>query len=42
LLLGGIAGALMWRGHRVVGGVLVAGAGFVLWLGGWMVLKDVI
>jgi hypothetical protein len=42
LLLGGIAGALLWRGHRVAGGVLGAAAGFVLWLGGWMVLKDVI
>jgi hypothetical protein len=42
LLLGGIAGALLWRGHRVIGGVLGAVAGFVPWLGGWMVLKDVI
>jgi hypothetical protein len=42
LLLGGIAGALLWRGHRVGGGVLGGIAGFVLWLGGWMVLKDVI
>ena len=42
LLLGGIAGALLWRGRRVSGGVLGAGSGFVLWLGGWMVLKDAI
>jgi Na+/proline symporter len=42
LLLGGIAGALLWRRHRVGGGVLGAIAGFVLWLAGWMVLKDVI
>ena len=42
LLLGGLGGALLWRRHRVVGGVLGAGAGFVLWLAGWMVLKDVI
>jgi hypothetical protein len=42
LLLGGIVGALLWRRRRVIGGVLGAGAGFMLWLGGWMVLKDVI
>jgi Na+/proline symporter len=42
LLLGGIAGALLWRRHRVAGGVLGAGAGFVLWLAGWMILKAVI
>jgi Na+/proline symporter len=42
LLLGGIAGALLWRGHRIAGSLLGAIAGFVLWLGGWMVLRDVI
>jgi Na+/proline symporter len=42
LLLGGIAGALLWRRHRVGGGVLGAVAGFALWLTGWMVLRDVI
>jgi hypothetical protein len=35
-------GALLWRERRVIGGMLGAGAGFMLWLGGWMVLKDVI
>jgi Na+/proline symporter len=42
LLLGAIAGALLWRRQRVAGGLLGAIAGFVLWLAGWMVLKDVI
>jgi hypothetical protein len=42
LLLGGLAGALLWRCRRVAGGFLGAIAGFVLWLAGWMVLKDVI
>jgi Na+/proline symporter len=42
LLLGAIAGALLWRRRRVAGGVLGAVAGFVLWLAGWMVLRDVI
>jgi Na+/proline symporter len=42
LLVGGIAGALLWRRHRVGGALLGAVAGFVLWLAGWMVLRDVI
>jgi Na+/proline symporter len=42
LVLGAIPGALMWRNHRVAGALLGAGAGFILWLAGWMVLKDVI
>jgi Na+/proline symporter len=42
LLLGGIAGAVSWRRHRVAGALLGAIAGFVIWLTGWMVLKDVI
>lgn len=42
LLLGGIPGAFVWRRHRVTGGLLGAIAGFVIWLVGWMVLKDVI
>jgi hypothetical protein len=41
LLLGADVGAVLWR-RRVVGGVLGGVAGFVLWLLGWMVLKDVI
>jgi Na+/proline symporter len=36
--LGAIAGALMWRGHRVAGAVLGAVAGLVLWLAGWIAL----
>jgi Na+/proline symporter len=42
LLLGGIPGALVWRRHRVAGGLLGAIAGFVIWLAGWMALKDMI
>jgi Na+/proline symporter len=42
LLLGAIAGALLWRRHRLIGGLLGAVAGFILWLTGWAVLKDVI
>jgi Na+/proline symporter len=41
LLLGAIAGALLWR-RRVAGALVGAVAGLVLWLAGWMVLKDVI
>ena len=33
--LGAIAGALLWRGHRIWGAVLGAPVGFALWLGGW-------
>jgi Na+/proline symporter len=42
LLLGAIPGALLWRRHRIAGALLGAAAGFVLWLIGWMVFKDVI
>jgi hypothetical protein len=42
LLIGGLPGALLWRRHRVAGALLGAVAGFVLWLAGWLVFKDVI
>jgi Na+/proline symporter len=42
LLLGAIPGALLWRRHRMAGGLLGAVAGFVVWLMGWMVVKDAI
>jgi Na+/proline symporter len=42
LLLGGIPGALVWRQHRIAGGLLGAIVGFVIWLAGLMLLKDVI
>jgi Na+/proline symporter len=42
LLLGGIPGALLWRRHRLAGALLGAVVGFVIWLTGWMILKDVI
>jgi Na+/proline symporter len=42
LLVGGLAGVVSWRRHRLVGGLLGAAAGFVVWLAGWMWLKDVI
>jgi Na+/proline symporter len=41
-LLLGIPGALLWRKHRIAGALLGAVAGFVLWLMGWMVFKDMI
>ena len=40
--LGGIPGGLLWRRHRVAGAFLGAVVGFILWLAGWMFLKDVI
>ena len=42
LPLGAIPGALLWRRHRIAGAFLGAVVGFVLWLIGWMVTKDVI
>jgi Na+/proline symporter len=42
LLPGGIPGALLWRSHRIAGAFLGAVVGFILWLAGWMFLKDVI
>jgi Na+/proline symporter len=41
-LLGAIPGALLWRRHRITGALVGAAAGFVLWLIGWMMIKDVI
>jgi hypothetical protein len=40
ILPGGIAGALVWRGHRISGAVLGAVAGFGLWLAGWLYFTD--
>jgi Na+/proline symporter len=37
-----IPGALLWRKHRIVGALLGGVVGFVLWLMGWMVFKDMI
>jgi hypothetical protein len=37
--LGAISSALLRRKHRVVGGLLGAVTGFVLWLTGWMAFK---
>ena len=42
LLPGAIAGALLWRKRRLAGGFTGAVVGFVAWLAGWMVMKDVI
>ncbi|MBS0245279.1 MAG: hypothetical protein JSR61_01565 [Proteobacteria bacterium] len=42
LPIGAIAGALIWRRHRVAGAVIGAIIGFVLWFFGWMWLADVI
>jgi Na+/proline symporter len=41
-VLGAIPGALLWRRHRVIGGLLGAVAGFVIWLVGWMAFKGMI
>ena len=41
-LLGAIPGALLWRKHRIAGALVGAVAGFVVWLAGWMVMKDMI
>jgi hypothetical protein len=41
-LLLGIPGALLWRKHRFVGALLGAVVGFVIWLTGWMIFKDMI
>ena len=37
LPLGAIAGALLWRRHRITGALLGAVAGFAVWLAGWMI-----
>ena len=42
LPLGAIAGALIWRRHRVIAALLGAAVGFALWFAGWMWLTDVI
>ncbi len=42
IVLGAIAGALLWRRRRIGGGLIGAIAGFILWLTGWMLLRDVI
>ena len=40
LPLGAIAGALLWRRHRIGGAALGAVAGFGLWLLGWLYFSD--
>jgi hypothetical protein len=40
--LGAIPGALLWRSHRVAGGLLSAIVGFVVWLTGLMAFKGMI
>jgi hypothetical protein len=42
LVVGGLAGVVLWRQRRLAGGLLGAATGFVVWLAGWMWLKDVI
>jgi hypothetical protein len=42
LVLGAIPGALLWRKHRVSGGLLGAVIGFMVWLTGWMAFKGMI
>lgn len=38
--IGGIAGALLWRGRRVLGAALGAVLGYGLWLLGWLYFSD--
>jgi len=38
LAIGGAAAAFAWRGHRTLGAIAGAPAGFVLWLYGWWLL----
>jgi Na+/proline symporter len=42
LVLGGIPGALLWRRHRIAGGLLGAVTGFAVWLAGWIIVKEMI
>jgi Na+/proline symporter len=42
LALGAVPGALLWRKHRIAGGLLGAVAGFAVWLTGWMAFKGMI
>ncbi len=40
LPIGALAGALIWRRHRVWGALLGAAIGFGLWLLGWLYFSD--
>jgi Na+/proline symporter len=40
LLPGAIAGALIWRRHRIWGALIGSAAGFGLWLLGWLYVTD--
>jgi hypothetical protein len=40
LPVGAIAGALLWRGHRVWGALIGGVAGFALCLLGWLYFSD--
>jgi len=42
LPLGAIAGAFLWRRHRILGALLGAVAGFAVWLAGWMVYEGAV
>ena len=39
LPLGAIAGALLWRRHRIYGALIGAVVGFAVWLAGWLVFE---
>ncbi|HEV2628405.1 MAG TPA: hypothetical protein VGV41_07150 [Pseudolabrys sp.] len=39
LPLGAIAGAFLWRRHRIYGALLGAVVGFAVWLAGWMIYE---
>jgi len=42
LALGGLAGALVWRRRRVVGGLIGAVAGLALWALGFLLFRDLL
>jgi Na+/proline symporter len=39
LALGVVAGALLWRRHRIVGALIGAVVGFAVWLAGWAIYE---
>ena len=42
VVIGGLIGAVAWRGHRIGRAGLGASLGFVLWLFGWLYFGDVV
>jgi Na+/proline symporter len=42
IVVGGLVGALAWRGHRGWGAAIGAVLGLALWLFGWLYFGDVV